>query len=82
LDNCEAWLGDDEMFRDRMANWARMLDVFACTMSTFAVLARAWTGALFAGSYRSKAASAQAHIDRRQEMAVAMAYMQMSRLNR
>jgi hypothetical protein len=70
------------MFRDRMANWARMLDVFACAMSTFAVLARARTGALIGASYRSKAAPTQTHIDRRQEMAVAIAHMQMSRLNR
>jgi hypothetical protein len=70
------------MFRDRMANWARMLDVVACAMSPFAVLARARTGALFGGSYRSRAAPAQTYIDRRQEMAMAMAYMQISRLNR
>jgi hypothetical protein len=70
------------MFRDRMANWARMFDVFACTMSTFAVLARARAGAVLDISYRIRVAPAQTHIDRRQEMAVAMAYVQMSSLNR
>jgi hypothetical protein len=70
------------MFRDRMANWARMLDVFACTMSTFAVLARVKAGALFVGGHRNRAVPVQKHINPRQEVAVAMAYMQMSRLNR
>jgi hypothetical protein len=70
------------MFRDRMANWARMLDVFACAMSTFAVLARVRGGALFVGNYRNRAAPVQTHINPRQEVALAMAYMQMSRLNR
>jgi hypothetical protein len=65
-----------------MANWARMLDLFAYTMSTFAVLARVRTVALLHSGYRVRAAPAQTHIDRRQEMAVAMAYVQMSSLNR
>lgn len=70
------------MFRDRMANWARMLDLFACTMSTFAVLARVRAGGLFGGSDRSTAAVAQTHIDRLQDMAIATAYVQRSSLNR
>jgi hypothetical protein len=70
------------MFRDKMANWARMLDLFAYTMSTFAVLARVRTATLLDRGYRIRVAPAQTHIDRRQEMAVTMAHVQMSTLNR
>jgi hypothetical protein len=73
-------LGDDEMFRERIAHWARLLDLFTCTMSTVIVLARVRAGSLLTETFRNGATATAPYVDTRRDMAIA--YMQVSRLNR
>ena len=69
------------MFRERLVNWARMLNLFTCTMGTLVVLARARVGPLmFAKAYHGNAAAHQMNINLRRDQAIA--YMHISRLNR
>jgi len=68
----------DEMFRYEIAHWAKILSTL--TMSTLAVLAAVRASALLTASYRSRPIGPEAKIEPRPNMAIA--YMQVSRLNR
>jgi hypothetical protein len=68
----------DEMFRYEIAHWAKILSTL--TMNTLAVLAAVRASALLAVSYRSRPIGPEAKIDPRPNMAIA--YVQVSRLNR
>jgi hypothetical protein len=68
----------DEMFRYEIAHWARIL--FALTMNAVAVLATVRASALLSGSYRTRLTDPRMNLDLRPNMAIA--YMQVSRLNR
>ena len=69
------------MFRERIVNWARILNLFTCTMGTFVVLARARVSPLmFARTYQGKAGAHQMNINLQRHQAIA--YVQISRLNR
>jgi hypothetical protein len=68
------------MFRERMAYWARILDLSAFTMNAVAVLASIKARSLLAGTYRNKATTPILNTDPRRDMAIA--YTQLSRLNR
>ena len=71
----------DEMFRERILHWTRMLDLFTCTMSTLVVLARVRAGPLlFARTHLANAATRQTNANLQHNQAIA--YMQISRLNR
>lgn len=70
----------DEMFRDRIAHWARILDLFTLATSTVTVLATVRASALLAGPYRSRVTVVEEGIDPRRNMAIA--YTQLSKLNR
>ena len=71
------------MFRERMAHWAGILDLFQNKWNTVAVLARL-SGSLVAGTYQSKRTATHASFDPRRDMstATAMAYAQSVRYNR
>ena len=75
--------GDDEMFRERIAYWAGILDLHPSKWSTVAVLARV-SGSLLAGIYRSKPPVVQTSFDPKNDIAVvtAIAYVQPARFNR
>ena len=70
------------MFRERMAHWSKILDLFSCTMSAVAVLARIRARSLLTWTWTDRRVEivAQPYIDTRRDMAIA--YMQVSRLNR
>ena len=69
------------MFRDRIIYWARILNLFTSTMGTFVVLARARVSPLmFTRTYQDKAATHQMNVNLQRDHAIA--YMQISRLNR
>jgi len=70
----------DEMFRYEIAHWAKILSTL--TMNTLAALAAVRASVLFTGSYRSRPIGPEAKIDPRPNMALALAYAQVSRLNR
>ena len=71
----------DEMFRDRIVNWARILNLFTCTLGTLVMLARARAGPLmFAKTYQGNAADPRMNINL--QRAQANAYLQISSLNR
>jgi hypothetical protein len=71
----------DEMFRERILHWTRILDVFTCTMSTLVVLARTRAGPLlFARTHLGNTATRQTNANLQHNQAIA--YMQISRLNR
>jgi len=71
------------MFRDRIAYWARILDLFPSTWNRVAVLARVSGRSLLAGTYRSKP-TAQTSLDLRRDITIvaAVAYAQPARFNR
>ena len=68
------------MFRERIAHWTRILDILPVTINSVAVLSKLKMASLNAGIHRSDVAVAQIERDARREMA--MAYVQVSRLNR
>lgn len=71
----------DEMFRERILHWARILDLFTCAMSTIVVLTKAKVGALlFAGTSQSKVPGYPMRIDPQRELD--MAYVRMASTNR
>jgi hypothetical protein len=72
------------MFRDRIAHWTRILDLFPSTSNRVAVLARVSGRSLLAGTYRSKPTVAQTGLDPRRDITIvtAMAYAQSARFNR
>ena len=51
------------MFRERIAHWSRILDLFSCTMSTVVVLARIRASSLLTRMDRSAETVAQPYID-------------------
>jgi hypothetical protein len=68
------------MFRERIAHWTRILDILPVTIKSIAVLSKLKIASRSAGTYRSDMTVVQIERDARREMA--MAYAQMSRLNR
>jgi hypothetical protein len=75
------WLVIDEMFRERIVHWARILDLFTCTMSAIIVLTKVRAGALlFARTNQSKLPAYSMRIDSQRELA--MAYVRLASLNR
>lgn len=68
------------MFRERIADWSKTLDLFSCTMNTVVVLVRVRARSLLARTDASAETLAQPYVDTRRDMAIA--YMQVSRLNR
>jgi len=72
------------MFRERIANWAGILDLFQSKWNTIELLTRV-SGSLVAGTYQSKRTATHASFDPRRDMSVAtaIAYAQVSaRFNR
>jgi hypothetical protein len=70
----------DEMFRDRMAHWAKVLDLLTLTTNGVALLASFRASALLPGINRNRLTDPDLTIDQRRNLAIA--YMQVSRLNR
>jgi len=68
------------MFRERIAHWARILDLLPTTINAVAVLARVKPASVPTRNYRSEMNVARIDNDPRREMAIA--YTQMSRVNR
>jgi hypothetical protein len=69
-----------EMFRDRIAEWASLLDLITCKISTVVVMTRVRPGLLPSRNYRSTVSVIHINSDPRREMAYA--YAQLSRVNR
>ena len=70
----------DEMFRDRLANWAKVLDLLTLTMNGVALLASFRASAVLPGVNRNRLTGPELNVDPRRNMAIA--YTQVSRLNR
>jgi len=69
------------MFRERMLHWAKLMDSFTCTMNTAMVLAKRRVNAfLFANTPQRPVPMHRATADPTLDMA--LAYVQISRLNR
>ena len=70
----------DEMFRDRIAHWAKVLDLLTLTTNGVAVLASFRASALLPRINRNRLTGPELTVDQRRNLAIA--YMQVSRLNR
>jgi hypothetical protein len=69
------------MFRDRIAHWAKVLDLLTLTTNGVALLASFRASALLPGINRSRLEPGSGlTLDQRRNQAIA--YMQVSRLNR
>jgi hypothetical protein len=69
------------MFRDRMLHWAKLLDGVTCTMNTTVILAKTRLALLFIHTAPRSVRVPRTN-DPDPRLAVAVAYVQISRLNR
>ena len=70
------------MFRERIANWAGILDLFQSKWNTIELLTRV-SGSLVAGTYQSKRTVTHTRFDPSRDMSIAtaIAYAQLARCN-